>query len=244
MRRHIKTYTLVRDIRYIYVLVLTSKMGTSVIRESTVYDWFRRILEANQRIFHDSSVIHVSEVTTCLRKSWYTRKSPVKATDTVNIIMSIGNGVHSLLQEYLASKGWKSEVKVEWNFKKFKLVGHIDLYHPEENIVIELKTTGKKPGKPYHSHVMQLNAYLRMISADKGYIIYISRDGHVKVFQHNFSKRLWDKTIKRAFYLWHTLNENKIPKPEPSFLCNYCPFKWRCIAQKAEVVKADEEREP
>ena len=203
-----------------------------MVRESTVYGWFRKALEIHQRIFHDNNVIHVSEVTGCLRKSWYARKFPVKTIDTVNIIMSIGNGVHSLLQEYLASEGWKSEVRVEWNFRKFRLVGHIDLYHPENNIVIELKTTSKKPKEPYPSHLMQLNAYLRMISADKGYIVYVSRDGHVKVFQHSFSKQLWSQTIKRAFRLWHALKENNPPDPEPSPLCNYCSFKWRCIFQK------------
>lgn len=201
------------------------------IRESTVRDWFREILEASQRLFYSNNTIHVSEVTGCLRKAYYTRRSPMKPADIVYVVMSIGNGIHRQLQEYLMDKGWRSEVEVEWNFKKFKLVGHIDLYHPREDIVVEIKTTSKKPDKPYQNHLMQLNAYLRMINASKGYIIYIARDGNIKVFSHNFNKQLWKQTIKRAFYLWHRLNEDKPPKPEPSPLCNYCPFKWRCYSK-------------
>lgn len=202
------------------------------IRESTVYDWFREILESSQRIFHDNNVIHVSEVAGCLRKAFYTRRMPLKQASTLHIIMTIGNGVHSQLQEYLADKGWRSEVEVEWNFKKFRLVGHIDLYHPRENIVLEIKTISKKPASPYQSHLIQLNTYIKMINASKGYLVYITRDGYVKVFQHSLDKQLWSKAVKRAFYLWHSLDGNKPPKPEPTPLCNHCPFRWRCFQDR------------
>lgn len=198
------------------------------IRSSTIYEWIRKSLEDSQRLFHSNDVIHVSEVSGCLRKAYYTRRTPMKAADIVYVIMTIGNGVHQQLQQYLAGQGWRSEVEVIWNFKRFRLTGHIDLYHPGENIVLELKTISKKPGKPYQNHLIQLNAYMKMISAAKGYLVYIARDGHVKVFNHSFDKRLWSQTIKRAFYLWYSLRDNKPPKPEQTPLCNYCPFKWKC----------------
>jgi len=201
------------------------------IRESTIYEWFRKLLESSQRLFHSNDVIHVSEVSGCLRKAYYTRRTPMKAADTVHVIMTIGNGVHQQLQQYLVSQGWRSEVEVIWNFKKFRLTGHIDLYHPKENIVVELKTINKKPGKPYQNHLIQLNAYMKMINAAKGYLVYIARDGHVKVFRHRFDKQLWSQTIKRAFYLWYSLRDNKPPKPERSPLCNYCPFRWTCFSK-------------
>ncbi len=203
-----------------------------MISESTVYDWFKEILASNQRVYYSNDVIHVSEVSGCLRKAYYTRTTPLKPSEALTIIMSIGNGLHGQLQELLASRGWRSEVEVAWNFKHFKLVGHIDLYHPRENLVIELKTTNKLPDNPYQGHLMQLNSYLAMIGANRGYIIYISRNGFVRVFQHRLDKKLWSETIKRAYRLHFSLKNNTPPKPEPGPLCKYCPFKWKCFSER------------
>ncbi len=204
------------------------------ITKATVYDWIRQSLAVNQRVYYSSDVIHVSEVSECLRKAYYTRTAPLKPNEAALIIMSFGNGLHNQLQEYLVSQGWKSEVEVSWNFKYFRLIGHIDLYNPTNNTVLEIKTTNKIPDNPYPNHVMQLNSYQAMIKAEKGYLIYISRNGQVEVFPHRFDKRLWKTTIKRAFNYYFSLRKNRAPKPEPSPLCTYCPFKWKCYRERGD----------
>ncbi len=209
-------------------------MSVLRITRATVYDWIRQSLAANQRVYFTNDVIHVSEIAGCLRKAYYTRTTPLKPSEAALIIMSFGNGLHSQLQEYLTSKGWVSEVEVSWSFKYFRLVGHIDLYHPENDIVLELKTTSKIPEKPYPNHVMQLNSYLAMNKSRKGYLIYISRNGEVEVFPHRFDKELWKTTIKRAFHYYFSLQKKHIPKPEPSPLCTYCPFKWKCYKERGD----------
>ena len=106
------------------------------------------------------------------------------------------------------------------------------MINPRENIILEIKTTSKVPDKPYFPHLRQINAYLIMARARKGYLIYIGKDGKVRVFEAKPNKRLWRETVERAFRLWHSLKDNKPPKPEFSPLCNLCEYKWKCFSFK------------
>lgn len=211
-------------------------MGRAIIVEitkSTIYEWIRGVMADNQRVYYSSDIIHVSEITSCMRKSYYARLYPLRPREAVSLVlMSFGNGIHSQLQEYLVPRGWMSEVEVSWDLRYFKLVGHADLYHPGEDIVVELKTTSRIPDKPYPSHVMQLNSYQAMLRAKKGYVVYISRNGEVGVYPHKYDKQLWGYTIKRAFHYYFSLKKSRTPRPEPSPLCNYCPFRWKCYQER------------
>ena len=200
----------------------------------TVYGWFREIIERTSRVHYSSDIIHVSEVSNCLRKAFYDRKVAKPTLDIKNILKVIGNGVHYQHQEFLRTKGFVTESEVKRDFKKFKLVGHIDLLNPKENLIIEIKTVNKIPQRPYLSHIRQLNAYLIMSRTKEGELIYISRDGGVKIYHLKPDKRLWRETVKRAFYLWHSLKENKPPEPEFSPLCNLCEFKWKCFSKRGD----------
>jgi len=202
----------------------------TVINAQTVYGWFRKLIERSSRVHYDSNVVHVGEVSGCLRKAYYDRKSLRATLDIKNVVATIGNGVHMALQDLLKEEGWKTEVKVEWDFGKFKLVGHIDLF--KNDVVLEIKTTSKVPDKPYLPHLRQLNAYLIMSHAEKGYLVYVARNGYVKVFEVKPDKKLWRETVKRAFYLWRCIHENRPPKPEFSPLCSFCEHRWRCFSFK------------
>lgn len=201
------------------------------ITAHTIYGWFRKLIEIHQRVVLDNSIIHVVEISGCLRRAYYDRNIPRARLDVHNVVMAIGNGIHYQLQELLRSEGWRPEYEVSWDFKKFKLIGHIDLYNPRENIVLELKTVNKVPDKPYDSHVIQVNTYLAMVRSRKGYIAYIARDGNIRVYKVSYDKELWEKAVRRAFYLFYSLRDRKPPKPEQSFLCSYCPYKWKCFKE-------------
>ena len=115
-----------------------------MLTAETVYGWFREIIEKRRRLY-SSDRIHVSEVSGCLRRAYYERTRPRPALDPSNVVMLIGNGVHEKLQELLSRKGWLAEVEARYRVRDFWLVGHADLYHPDEQLVVELKTTNKAP---------------------------------------------------------------------------------------------------
>ncbi len=203
------------------------------LSSSTIYEWFFEIMSKERRM-HKPNVIHVSELTQCLLKSYWNRIRVERKIDIKNVIYTIGNGLHKALQDHLAAKGWNAEVELKMKLGPFILVGHADLISPD-NEVVEIKTTSKIPEKPYENHLMQLNAYLYMGKARKGYLVYIDKNqGLVKVFKHYRDNRLWGELKQRAYTFWSHLKEKKAPKPERSILCNYCEWKWLCYSKRSK----------
>lgn len=197
-----------------------------------VYRWFYGIARERARQYRPN-VIHVSEVTGCLRRAWYERRYGLAEAHPRFIVYAIGNGVHEALQDYLARRGWQAEVELSVRVQGFKLAGHADLYDPERNIVVELKTTSRLPERPYSSHLHQLNAYLYMLRTRVGYVVYIQkRDGLVAVHRHRWDPQLWRHVVERAKQLHKAIAEGRPPRPEPGPLCSYCPHNWRCYASR------------
>ena len=199
-----------------------------IVDAKLVYNWIREIIEKTSRLSYRPNEIHVGEISGCLRRAYFDRRLAKPTLDIRNVIFLIGNGVHYWLQALLKEQGWEAEKKVEQNLGEFKIVGHIDLYNPKERILLELKTVGKAPVKPYLVHLRQVNSYTVMVRARKGYIVYIAKDGYIKVFDVKPDFDLWKKTRKRAYQLWYALQRNQPPRPEFSILCQYCPWKWKC----------------
>jgi len=198
----------------------------------TVYRWFWGIARERARLYRPN-IIHVSEVVGCLRRAWYERRYGLVEAEPRHIVFAIGNGVHEALQDYLGRRGWRAEVEVSVPISGFRLVGHADLFHPDTDTVVELKTTSKLPERPYHSHLLQLNSYIYMLKARQGYVVYIQkRDGLVAVHRHRWDPQLWRRVVERAKQLHKAILEKRPPRPEPGTLCNYCAHKWRCYASR------------
>ena len=220
-----------------------------MLDERFFYSVFKEM--AKQRNPPDN-VIHVSDVTGCLLKSYYMRRRPF-VTEAQAVVFRVGEGVHTALQRYLHEKyGWSYEVEarmpIEDEYGEFELVGHADLLSPD-NEVVEVKTTSKIPDEPYRSHVMQLNAYMYMLKAKAGYVLYIEKGGgRIRVFPVQFSKKLWGEVVRRAIKLHKALVTNTPPEPEPNHLCRYCPYKFDCLPRRKrdEVVELVEyfQRDP
>lgn len=197
-----------------------------------VYRWFREIIEKKRRRVERDDVIHVSEASNCLRRAWFERRRPQPALDPSNIVLTIGSSVHNVLQSHLARKGWLKEVETRVAYKDFIIVGSADLYHPEEHVVVELKTSNNPPSQPYHSHVLQTNAYVHFLNAKHGYIVYIGKAGSVKVHQVKRSRRGLRELFDRAETLYKALTTNTPAPPEHGPWCEYCPYKWFCMKKK------------
>lgn len=196
------------------------------VDEFEVIRWLQSAVK--QRVVLDNTVIHVSEVTGCLRKAYYARTRAFKLTPGEAIIL-LGSQIHEAVQEVLAGMGFEPEFEVAVKRDGIKLVGHIDAYHPDENVVLELKTVRRVPKEPYRSHRFQAEIYGAIVEASEIYIIYISRnDGDVKVFKTSWSENTLDFAVKRAKLLSDCLDKREPPMREPSHLCDFCPFKLEC----------------
>ncbi|MEM4003958.1 MAG: Dna2/Cas4 domain-containing protein [Ignisphaera sp.] len=194
-----------------------------MVTEQQVYQWLFEAVRLRNRA-SGIDVIHVSEVTGCLRKSYYlrTRASTISPRSA---ILLLGGSIHEALEEVLRRKGYLVEHQVSLQLDGFKLVGTIDAYHPDEGAVLELKTVHEIPSKPFENHVAQANIYSIMASAKNAFVVYLSRkDGKVKIFRVDPDRRMLKWAVERARTLRASLLARQPPQREKSPLCNYCEF--------------------
>jgi len=199
------------------------------ITSEWIYKQLLEAIEYRQRELR-INVIHVSEVSQCLRKSYFNRTKSIIISDIQILLNSIGDAIHKMFQQYMTSKGWSAEFEISMSLKDFQLVGHVDLYNPLENVIIEIKTINGIPNEPYTSHVLQANTYGFMARVKNIFIAYIDRArGRIKVFKINRDKQMFKEVMRRAKLLHKSLKSKQPPSPEPSPLCNLCP--WRSICK-------------
>jgi len=198
------------------------------VSESSVYGWLFEAVKLRSRVFSDLT-IHVSEVVGCLRKSYYLRRRLVSTPPSVAVAL-LGDSMHSALQEVLRRRGYLTEFEVGLDVEDFRLVGHIDAYHPEKGVVLEFKTVGKIPEEPYETHLRQAQIYSILVKARHTYIIYISRvDGKVKIFEAPHDRIALKWAVERAKTLKKALDTYEPPKREETPLCSNCGFKLICV---------------
>ena len=168
-----------------------------MVTEHDVYKWLLEAVKIRARVT-SNSVIHVSEVVSCLRRSYYLRKKLVSISPS-NALKLLGDSIHAAFQEVLRREGFETEFEVGLQLPNFKLVGHIDAYHPDKGLVLEFKTVNKIPETPYEYHKLQTLIYKQLVNAKHSYIIYISRnDGSVKVFKVNNESKIIKWAVERA----------------------------------------------
>ncbi len=187
---------------------------------------------------NDNRTIWVTELSRCLRRSFLLRKNGRTKVDFKEAMkMHIGAGLHIRLQKILAKQGFETELRVE---KKtalgFTVVGRVDVYDREENVVYELKYThNEKLDKvKLNNYLRQLNYYIEMANALKGYLVIIHADGSVEEIKSDWGETDLEKRAN-AFGIY--VDENILPpkKPKPDTECNECPFYNFCWGKKSNV---------
>lgn len=202
------------------------------MNERDVYSLFRSILAKHAKPKPDPSVIHVSEVTTCLRRSFYNRRVTsnnfAHVSDQDAVRRAVGIIMHGALASALRDSGVDAEVSVAVDLGGFKLVGRADAVL--DNAVVEFKFVNKLPDRPSEEHIMQVTAYMYMLKLRRGYVVYIDRNsGRVRVFPVAFSARTWRKIVERAKLFHKHLVENRIPPRERGPWCHGCEWYWFCM---------------
>jgi CRISPR/Cas system-associated exonuclease Cas4 (RecB family) len=183
---------------------------------------------------------HVTELTGCLAKAYFSRTRQVQ--ETVESAWAKLRG--SLLHYMVRSLGW-SELKVNMKFQLngevVTLVGRVDAYDPETATVYDLKTSrfvkwqAEKEFIPRENHIAQLQSYYTILDS---YAIPVSRLVLVYVDDRDIAprevplgnRREW--LIQRASLLHSSLKNDTMPDPEPNAWCKYCPFASICPSYK------------
>jgi len=168
----------------------------------------------------EDKVVWVTELTQCLRKSFYMRKMPVRRTPE----MLLGEVLHRDILTALAYElNCSAEVPVELDMGDFKLVGRADLVC--DDCVVELKISKSRVVR--ESWVRQANTYACILKKPYYYIVVVS--DATSVFQYVSDYRLFGEVLSRArkYYVEH-IARGEPPPPEESNLCDLCEFRNLC----------------
>lgn len=188
-----------------------------------------------------------SEIGSCLRKTWYSYKSPKEIEPGLLRIFEMGNVLHDFVVEVLKSEKTpdvellESELPVKMEMDGFTISGRVDnlllLKQSGKNVLVEVKSTsnvGKVKG-PQIAHVRQLQFYMLVTGVHNGTMLYIDkRNLESKVFSVPFSETEADDVLKRFKTLHSSLTEERIPVAEAkgderiAWMCNYCEYSDKC----------------
>ena len=105
--------------------------------------------------------IHVTDLTGCLRKSFYEKTQPRAKYVHEKLLLFIGTITHAIFERGLENN---EHLQAELKVKGLGIEGTSDIVY-EEGRLVDFKTTRwMKPGYlPYGSHEMQLNVYAQML---------------------------------------------------------------------------------
>jgi len=182
-----------------------------------------------------------TELSGCIRNTYYNRLSPEKFTDGTYINFLYGNIMHELFQDSLELKTKNKKLeemfkdKISYienekafhyliplektNGKRIVISGRLDtiVYFKDDPVpvVIDYKTTRAikyNIHSPKQAHVAQLNYYLGCVLADYGILVYINKPD-MKIVQHTvpWSQPVFDKMITYAVTLNESIETNIAP---------------------------------
>jgi len=178
-------------------------------------------------------VVWVTELSGCLRRSWYRRKLGYRLTKD----MLAGRVIHAELLERVVEElpvaYAEAEKKVEYVVSvgdvDIWLVGRVDLYIAEGDLrtFVEFKTSDWI----FDEHIEQANIYAVMLNIDKFYICYMPKSDEVKCkeFSRTWTEQDVEERVKRFV---ESLTGKEPPQKEENTWCFYCEFKPECKKNK------------
>jgi len=182
-----------------------------------------------------SNTIHVTDLTGCIRRSYYIKKHGFPLDEKRSFWLLFGAVVHDMLTPVIAEfLNGVREVRTVYEYKGVEIQATADVL--ADDVVVELKTCNKIPYQPYQSHIEQINAYMHIFDVPKGMIVYISRTQlDVRIFDYYGDWQLLQHTLDKAVVLNNALKNNipppcNLPLAERKFYCRDCHFKTQCLS--------------
>ena len=193
-----------------------------------VYSAFKRAWEEEHNPDDvGPETVFVTEITQCLRKSYFQRKYGFRPAGEKAVILMLGSALHYIVQKYSDYDGKLVEVPVKAEFEGVELKGRVDLLLDDS--VVELKTVIKVPDSVLEHHRDQLLLYMFMSGRERGYVVYVGKkDGAVEAYEVQNDPERLKTLLSRAKKLSQHLMNNEKPDPEPSWLCRFCEYRRIC----------------
>jgi hypothetical protein len=204
----------------------------------------RRIVErfGYKGFKNQDGTYHVTELCRCLKQSFLERRHGHVETYSEVWSKQRGNALHRHVS--YAFNGWKElpiQMIIRLDNGSIRVLGHVDLFDPEERELIELKSTrvvdwqSKKHLLPHRHHVLQLQSYYSMwtqcyhLPADRLSVAYMDDKTPPRSYEVEPCD-VADWLRQRMITLHEAIQRDGTPQGEPSELCHYCVFKEICVS--------------
>gem|GEM_PF-804019 len=214
------------------VLIGTS---TSILGGGLAVDEVKRILAAIEKAVMlevseltraPPNVIWVTEVSRCIRQSFYSRIYLRSLDFSAAYTILRGRLLHEVVLKNMPLgvtevEGGTRGIIVEDDVGKVEIRGRADMVVGE--YIVDLKTGERAPDKPPEEYRDQVQLYMELYGKSKGLIVYITREG-LRYFQESRDEGRIAKLKEKALKLSRALRENKPPEPEVGFWCRWCSW--------------------
>jgi CRISPR-associated exonuclease Cas4 len=159
----------------------------------------------------------VHELCECSEKRKMRLRFPeIERAITYNPKFALGQLVEEALKHRFQNRGENVYMK-ELN-GNYVISGMVDIIDPETKTPIEIKYQTSLQKSPHEHHILQIKAYLWLLNAKQGEIIYLSPEG---LKTYTVSEPLTDEEVKAL------IKEEKSPR-WPEWECQYCPYLQFC----------------
>jgi len=171
----------------------------------------------------DESVIYVADLVSCPQKRSLRLLYP-ELSFKFEPHAVLGDAAHAGLQQLLAQSGFEVEKEVEdvveVSGRAYKVKGRVDAYSKERGLVVEIKTGRSGEGLPREHHLLQVKAYMAMLGARKGLLVYLTSEKLAE----------FEVELDEGFDLGGLVEEHVRKKAVPKWPweCKYCPYSRLC----------------
>ena len=165
--------------------------------------------------------IHLTEVTKCLRRSYFDRTDRAEPERT-RFADLLGGMFRKL--DY-------GSIPASYDLKNgISLEGQSDMI--ADDVVMIFRSVSEFPEDPYARDILYLNACLWIYNKVDGILVYIDGNGNEASFSLTKDKKMFEEVVRRVRVLNDLLKEKKVPILEPSTECLTCQYYERCYTKK------------
>jgi len=204
--------------------------------------------EAKKLQSYDRPYISVTEIISCLRRSYYQRqKYPLDIKSQyrfayVSLINHIGDTVHNFIQDLYDFE----EVEKTIISEKYKVKGRIDGLRGSYLIEIKTIDEDKYKGNYINQHYHQALIYTDILNREYNYsintitIVYVLRNlKKIYTFDLPYNPSISSKFLENAITLRQCLASKKVPEPINSTKdqCKFCPYLKYCAKDGSSKIE-------
>ncbi len=184
------------------------------------------MLEVSELTSAPPNVIWVTEVSRCIRQSFYSRIYLKSLDFSAAYTILRGRLLHEVVLKNMPigvteiGEGTRSVV-VEGATGRVEIRGRADMIVGD--YVVDLKTSERAPEKLPEEYRNQVQLYMDLYGKSKGLVVYITRDGLRYFYEERDEERI-SRLKEKALKLSMALKENKLPEPEVGAWCRWCAW--------------------